>query len=250
MKAVFVGVGEAFDQNRPNTSILLQSGGMSLILDCGFSAPAGFWNLCPHPLDLDAVWISHLHGDHFFGLPQVLLRFYEQGREKALTVAGGPGLEKSVKSALDLAYPGVRERIKYRIDFLEVSPGAHFSLSGFACRTAAVTHAVPALSLRVADGRASVFYSGDGRATPESAALAEKCDLIIHEAFGLDPVKPDHGSVRESIDFAVRAKAKTLALVHVQRDVRREKEQRIRELLVRNSHPRIILPEAGEVLEV
>ncbi|MFO7817890.1 MAG: ribonuclease Z [Desulfovibrionales bacterium] len=250
MKVVFVGVGEAFDESRPNTSILLRSGGMSLLLDCGFSVPAGFWNLCPDPLNLDAVWISHLHGDHFFGLPQVLLRFYEQGREKDLTVAGGPGLEKSVKAAFELAYPGVRDKMKYRLDFLEVSPEAGFSLGGFSCRAAKVTHAVPALCLHAGDGHASIFYSGDGRATPESEALAENSDLIIHEAFGLEPVKPDHGSVRESIDFAVRAKAEKLALVHVQRDVRREKENRIRELLDPDSRPGIFMPEKGDSLEV
>ncbi len=250
MKIVFVGVGEAFDENRANTSVLLQSGGKYLLLDCGFSVPNSFWNLCPDPLNLDSVWISHLHGDHFFGLPQVLLRFYEQGREKDLTVAGGPGLEKSVKTAFDLAYPGVWNKMKYCVEFLEVAPGSDFSLAGFSCRAAEVTHAVPALCLRVGDGRASIFYSGDGRVTAESIALAEKCDLIIHEAFGLEPANPEHGSVRESIDFAGRAKAKNLALVHVQRDVRREKENRIRELLDPDYHLEILLPEEGEMLEV
>jgi ribonuclease BN (tRNA processing enzyme) len=209
-----------------------------------------FWDLCPAPLDLDAVWISHLHGDHFFGLPQVLLRFHEQEREKELIVAGGPGVEKSVKAALDLAYPGVREKMGYPLRFLEVSPGSDFELPGFSCRAAKVEHAVVSLALRLEDASNSVFYSGDGRSTPESSALAADCDLVIHEAFGLDPVKPDHGSVRESIEFAVRAGAARLALVHVQRDVRAEKAGEIREMLAQISGMQAFLPRSGDSLKL
>jgi ribonuclease BN (tRNA processing enzyme) len=252
MEVVFVGVGEAFDHKRPNTSILLQAadGGKSVLLDCGFSAPMYFWDLCPAPLDLDAVWISHLHGDHFFGLPQVLLRFHEQEREKELIVAGGPGVEKSIKAALDLAYPGVREKMGYSLRFLEVTPGSDFKLPGFTCRVAKVEHAVYSLALRLEDASNSVFYSGDGRSTPESSALAADCDLVIHEAFGLDPVKPDHGSVRESIEFAVRAGAAHLALVHVQRDVRAEKAGEIREMLAQISGMQAFLPRSGDSLKL
>lgn len=80
--------------------------------------------------------------------------------------------------------------------------------------------------------------------------MAEGCDLLIYEAFGLDPIKPDHGSIRESIDLAVRAKAGALALVHVQRNVRREKEHQIRELLNPNSFPRVFMPEREDTLKV
>jgi ribonuclease BN (tRNA processing enzyme) len=115
---------------------------------------------------------------------------------------------------------------------------------------AKVEHAVYSLALRLEDASNSVFYSGDGRSTPESSALAGDCDLVIHEAFGLDPVKPDHGSVRESIEFAVRAGAAHLALVHVQRDVRAEKAGEIREMLAQISGMQAFLPRSGDSLKL
>ena len=71
LEVVFLGVGEAFDESLPNTSILVrpveESGPTTtLLLDCGFTAPPLFWREMPEPDALDGIWISHFHGDHCF----------------------------------------------------------------------------------------------------------------------------------------------------------------------------------------
>ena len=83
----FLGVGEACDERLPNTSVLIQPQNKetgSLLLDCGFTVPASFFAYNQDPEDLSAIWISHFHGDHFFGLPLLLLRLYEEGRRAPL----------------------------------------------------------------------------------------------------------------------------------------------------------------------
>ena len=58
---VFLGVGEAFDETLPNTSILVRCGlgasRVTVLLDCGFTAPPQFWRAEPSADALDAVWI-------------------------------------------------------------------------------------------------------------------------------------------------------------------------------------------------
>ena len=82
MRVTFVGVGEAFDENLPNTSILVESAASSILLDCGFSAPRAFWKAADNAEGLDMIHVSHFHADHYFGIPALLARFTQEGRTK------------------------------------------------------------------------------------------------------------------------------------------------------------------------
>ena len=132
MKVIFTGVGEAFDENLPNTSLLVLANNQikkrQVLLDCGFTAAHTFWQTSPDPMGLDAVWISHFHGDHFFGLPLLLLRFWEEKRTRPLTIIGQPGVVDKVLGAMELAYPGFYAKVAFRIDFVEVRPGRDLDL--------------------------------------------------------------------------------------------------------------------------
>jgi len=254
MKIVFVGTGEAFDEHLPNTSVWIgangEQGKKSLLLDCGFSAPFSFWRLAPDPLDLDLLWVSHFHGDHFFGTPDLLLRFCEDGRTKPLTVLGQKGVLEKIFQAMDLAYPGFRQKMAFSVDFIKVSPKKNISVLGLGFGFAETEHSQTNLAVRVDDNAASVFYSGDGRPTNASLALATGCDLVIHEAFKLEPDTPGHGTVRGALDFARKAGAKTLALVHVQREVRRTRRDEISRLVQEAQDVKAVLPEPGDALEI
>ena len=73
MEIHFLGVGEACDGNQPNTSILLKTDSREtagpILLDCGFSVPHQYLSFNPPAEELETVWISHFHGDHFLGTP-------------------------------------------------------------------------------------------------------------------------------------------------------------------------------------
>ena len=83
VEVTFLGVGEAFDEKLTNTSVLVKveegCSNVRLLMDCGFTVPSQFWREGLHVDALDAVWISHFHGDHFFGVPALLVRFLEEG---------------------------------------------------------------------------------------------------------------------------------------------------------------------------
>lgn len=246
MRVTFVGVGEAFDETLANTSLLTESDAGSILLDCGFSAGPAFWGLAEHPLELDGVYLSHFHADHWFGLPALLVRSLEEGRTRPLTVLGQPGVEDKVLALMEMAYPGTLAKARFDLRFRECVPGRTVDLAGFRLTFAPGGHSVPSLAVRVESGDVSLFYSGDGQPTEASLELASGCTLAVHESFSLDPVKPSHGTVDSSLEFARKAGVERLALVHVNRTVRRERKQDILARLRTFSFCKMCLPEPGE----
>ena len=254
MKVIFTGVGEAFDENLPNTSLLVLPDdhieNRQILLDCGFTAAHAFWWTSPEPMGLDAVWISHFHGDHFLGLPLLLLRFWEEKRSRPLTIIGQEGVEEKVAAAMALAYPGFFAKIAFKIDFIKVHPGQELDRFGLNWSFASNQHSKPCLALRLDGNLGALYYSGDGRPNDDTVALAKGCDLIIHEAYGLEPILEAHGSVDGCIAFARQTGAKHLALVHMNRFVRRKHAATVRRLLGGLDNIHGFLPEPGETLTI
>ncbi len=220
MEILFLGVGEACDENFPNTSILIYDKNCAL-LDCGFSVPHNFFKFIKDPDQLDLIWISHFHGDHYFGVPLMILRFWETGRTKPLYIAGQKGIKEKVETAMELAYPSFLKKLKYELIFIELSPLEPTSILGFRLRGTFSNHSQKNMVLRI-DGTKSVYYSGDGKPTYECIQLAKGTDLIIHECFMIDQEVEGHGNVKLSVDFASSSGVNKLAIVHMQRDERKK----------------------------
>lgn len=257
MRVTFVGVGEAFDEILPNTSLYVEAMVLgvrrTVLLDCGFTAGAAFF-ACPALAAGDrepgpeAVWLSHFHGDHYFGLPYVLARWHEAGRTAPLTVYGGEGGEAKVAAVLDLAYPNLREKLCFTLHFVTVRPGEAFSLVGLPAQTALTGHGAPCLALRLETGRGALYYSGDGAPSEACREMASGSALVVQEAYGLAAGIPGHGSVAAALELAEAAEAGALAVVHVRRELRRERGEEIRRMLA-DSGTRAFMPEPGTVWE-
>jgi len=253
MEIHFLGVGEACDGNQPNTSILLKTGAQEtagrILLDCGFSVPHRYISLNPSAEELEILWISHFHGDHFLGTPLLLLWFWELGRQKPLHILGPPRVEEKIMQAMELAYPNLQPRLGFSLSFHAIEPGEQKKIADTVWQAAYNEHSQPCLSMRLELQGKAIFYSGDGRPTPTTQALAEGCDIIIHEAYGFEDTTPGHGSIHSCIDFSHNAGVKQLALVHMQRDVR---PQAIAAIFKQNKEPgmKILLPKKGSTIRL
>jgi len=254
VEVTFLGVGEAFDERVANTAILVRVAaggeGTALLLDCGFSVPARFWELRLGPDELDGVWLSHFHADHTFGLPALLVRFWEERRRKDLHILGQKGVQQFTESCIELAYPGFLQRLTYALRFVEVEPGQAVSTLGCSWSTAVNDHSQRDLALRLTAAGKSLFYSGDGRPTPETTALARGVQLLIHEAFRVRTPVAGHGTVAGCLAMAESCQAEQLALVHIHREVRRERLAAIRELAAATPGVKVLVPEPGERLMI
>ncbi|OGQ97519.1 MAG: hypothetical protein A2521_09995 [Deltaproteobacteria bacterium RIFOXYD12_FULL_57_12] len=251
MEVVFLGVGEACDPGQSNTSLLVRHDNgtteQQVLLDCGFTAAHDYFRVAAGHA-LDGLWISHFHGDHFFGVPLLLLRFWEAGRTQPFVILGPAGGEARVLAAMDLAYPGMRERFSFSLEYMEVIPGHEVEAVGFRWLAAATDHSLASLAVRLEGGGRTLFYSGDGRPTPATVKLAAGCDLVVHEAFRWQGETPGHGSVAGCLEFTRLAQAVRLALVHIQREERRCFAGEIRRLAGKTSDFEVLLPVAGDIV--
>ncbi len=254
MRVHFLGVGEACDPRYPNTSLLVRSSiqgkDRHVLLDCGFTAAHQYFSATADPEQLDAVWISHFHGDHFFGLPLLFLRFWEMRRRKPFAVVGPAGVEEKVNSVMELAYPGFSDKLTYPLRCVALDPGEIFHEAGFRWQCAEGNHSRHALALRLDDGQRRLFYSGDGRSTAATRELAVGCDAAVHEAYGMRADIPGHGTVAQCMQFAQDTGVRQLALVHMQREERLEQYQAIRSMIRAQDGCRIFVPEPGDILEL
>ena len=247
MNLFFIGVGEACDSDHGNTSVLVTAdSGTRVLLDCGFSVPHHYFQTVQDASELDYVWISHFHGDHFLGLPLLFLRLWQMNRTRPLPIVGQQGVEKKVRDGLELAYPGFEKKLSFELEFHAVNPSETASIGGLKWSTVVTEHSQYNLGLLLDDGARRLYYSGDGRPTEQVRELIQGCDCIIHEAFKLVDEFSYHGSITSCLELADKAEVERTALVHLDRDFRRNELDRINEIL--HEKPGIVLPVAGDQL--
>lgn len=249
MEIVFLGVGEACDPAHGNTAFYVTtSNNVSMLCDCGFSIPHRYFSTCDNPDELDLVWISHFHGDHFFGLPLFFLRFWEMGRTKPLVICGQRGTEGKVYEAMELAFPGFTEKLAYDLCFEVIEPEQPRTIAGLSLAAVETVHSQRNLGLLLDDGAKKLYYSGDGRPSEPVANLVAGCDIVIHEAFMLNDEFPFHGSITGCLELFKECSSCAMALVHLERRFRRDQAALIQTYLDRN--PSLFLPVPGTILHI
>ena len=173
-------------------------------------------------MTIDAVAITHLHGDHFGGLPFVILDARFRRRTATLTIAGPPGTRARVDAAMENFFPGSTSITRrFAVEFVELTDGTRRSLGSLAVTPFEVIHAsgAPAHALRIDDGARVVTYSGDTAWTDTLLAAARDADLFVCEAYTYDRVVKfhlDHATVRAHRD-ALRARR--ILLTHMGPDM-------------------------------
>ncbi|MDO8642662.1 MAG: ribonuclease Z [Candidatus Woesearchaeota archaeon] len=251
MKITCLGVGEAWDII-PNNSYLVSSKSRktTMLLDCGFSIPPALWKHDADPSLLDAIFISHPHADHYFGLPALLGRMWQDGRTKPLAIFCGKGMKQQIAALLEAGYKGLAAIITFPITFTEVSPGQKITFQEFKLAFAPTIHPVPNLAVKIECEKKVLCYSGDGQYTEQSELLYQHADLVIHESFTWDADVEGHGKMKELLVMAKRAKIKKIAFTHIRRDVRKQLAMIKNSIKENQPSVPVLFPEVGDMIEV
>jgi ribonuclease BN (tRNA processing enzyme) len=218
MKVTIVGSGDAFGSGgRGNTCFRIDSGGAGALVDFGASALVSAKRLGLDFAAVDAVAISHLHGDHFGGLPFLLLdcQFIER-RTRPLVIAGPPGLSEKLSRVLDLFFPGtatISWRFPWRVE--EIRPGEKLKLGGFQLETFSVIHSPGSMGLRLSDGTAAFAYSGDSAWTDTLLDLSADADLFLCECSSGDEPIENHMDWPTLKANLPRFSARRMAITHM-----------------------------------
>jgi ribonuclease BN (tRNA processing enzyme) len=191
MRLTVIGSGDAFGSGgRSNTCFYLETARGKIVVDCGASAPVA---LKAHKIDfnhVDGVVLSHLHGDHFGGLPFLLIDAQLLGRrERPLLIAGPPGTRARIDAALEVFFPkssGMKWRFPWQVQEIELN--CETQVLGHSVLTTEVIHqsGAPSTALRLSDGDKTFAYSGDTEWTDALLPIAAEADLFICECYAYE----------------------------------------------------------------
>ena len=199
----------------PCSSYLVEHDGFRLVVDLG-AGSLGALQRHVGLLDVDAVYISHLHADHCIDLVAYAYarRYHPDGVPPRLPVYGPAGTAARICAAFE--NPPTNDLLDV-FEFREVPVGEQ-QIGPFTARTARSNHPVECHALRLeADGR-SLTYSGDTGVSDDVVELARGTDLFLCEASWTDSADnpPDvHLCGREAGEHAARAGARRLMLTHM-----------------------------------
>ena len=164
-----------------------------IIVDCPPTALASLRKAGISPADIDTILITHVHGDHVFGFPFLLLeRKYISDREslKELTVAGSSGVKERLIHLCNLAYPGSLEEIIETINWVDVP-----NLEGWTMERFEVLHdpeVDPHGWMMTNDEGWSMIHSGDSGPYEDLWNRIGKCSFAIVEMGVPEWVNTEH----------------------------------------------------------
>src|SRR5215211_3459569 len=232
-------------------AILLRAGGDRILLDCGEGTQQQLLRSAGLP-ELDAIFISHYHLDHWLGLVGMLKTFDLRARERELTIHGPPGLK-----ALFSTLRPVFGRTAYPLSLVELDAHEEVRFDGYSIASFPVRHRVEAdrpgrfdpeaaRRLGVADGPdfgrlqrgeavgdvtpeqvvgetrpgRRIVYSGDTAPCQAVEVLADRADVLVHEATFLSDERAraretGHSTAAQAAELARDAGVRLLALCHL-----------------------------------
>lgn len=215
----FLGSGDAFGTDgRLQTCLALRGGAATMLLDCGASSLVAMKRFGVAPNEVAAVVLSHLHGDHFGGLPFLILDGQFARRTTPLVVAGPPGVRERVERAMEVFFPGsTRIERRFGVDYVELGDRVPATVAGARVTAFAVEHpsGAPAYALRIEYGGRTLAYSGDTQWTESLVDAARGTDCFVCEAYTFDrklPFHLDYATVRAE---AARFGARRIVLTHM-----------------------------------
>ena len=193
----FLGTGDAFGSGgRFNTCFLVDTGEQKILIDCGASSTIALKKAGIRTEDIDIILITHLHGDHFGGLPFFLIESkHVAKRQKPLIIAGPEGLKERLPETAHALYrESWNKGFPFEIEMVELVPQEENALPGLTVHPELVEHPSgnPSLGLRVSIGGKTIAYSGDTQWTDTLLPLARNSDLFICECFQYDQPVPYH----------------------------------------------------------
>ena len=224
MQLRFVGCGDALGSGgRYNTCFHITGERVNFLIDCGASSLPALKRLGIVREDIDLILITHFHGDHFGGLPFLLLDAQFTRRTRPLVIAGPPGIETRLTQLMEALFEN-SSRTKQRFDLSVVAlkPEKTRTFGAVDVTPFPVVHGEsggPFLAYRVeAEGRV-IAYSADTEWTATLIPAARDADLFIAEAYYYDKVVKNHLSLKTLEAHLAEIKPKRLILTHMSDDM-------------------------------
>ncbi|MBA4601912.1 ribonuclease Z [Thermoactinomyces mirandus] len=149
MQIYFLGTGAGVPSRERNVSslalIMPEYHGQIWLFDCGEATQHKIWDSPVKLNKVERIFITHLHGDHIFGLPGILGSRSFQGTETPLVIYGPQGLKEFVNTALNTS----RTYLRYPLEIIEIQDGTRLKVPFFSILVKKLDHGIPSYGYRL-----------------------------------------------------------------------------------------------------
>jgi ribonuclease BN (tRNA processing enzyme) len=223
-RITFVGSGDAFaGGGRFQTCLHLDAEGSEpLLLDCGATSLVALKRLGIDPSDIGHVALTHLHGDHFGGLPWLILDGQFAHRTKPLEIIGPHGTRERVTQTFEALYPGATETERpFETDFSEFTEriAQEFGPATITAYPVRHTPATVPHALRVEYAGKVIAYSGDTEWTDTLIEASDGADMFVCECNFFDTKAPGHLDYRTLQHNRPQLNTERIVLTHMSEDM-------------------------------
>lgn len=220
----FVGSGDAFGSGgRFQTCILVDGPSCRFAIDFGASSLIALAQQGIDPNSIDAILLTHLHGDHCGGVPFLLLdAMLGARRARPLTIAGPPDLPRRMGAIREALFPGSHVMTpRFPLHWIEMTAGRPHAVLDLTVTPQPARHTAETSpsALRVEVGGKVVAYTGDTEWTDEVARIAPGADLLIAECYFHDTPVRWHLNYPTIAARPDRFGARRLVLTHMSRQM-------------------------------
>jgi ribonuclease BN (tRNA processing enzyme) len=226
----FLGTGDAFGHGgRLQTCILVRTSTCRFLIDFGASGMIGLYRYNIDPNSIDMILLTHLHGDHFGGLPFFILDAQlNSKRIDPLVIAGPVGTRSRLTSAMELMFPGSSKiKQKFDIQVHALAPSEQWDFRGVTVSPFPVQHPSgdQSLALRIGCDGKTIAYTGDTEWTEALIPAAGGVDLLIAEAYFYEKPIKYHLNYQTLMSHLESLNPKRLIITHMGQDMLERIEQ-------------------------
>jgi len=225
MKIILLGTGAARpDAKRAPPSQVVIVNGEPLLIDCGGGTGTRLMKVGINPVEINHIFLTHLHVDHCVDYPSIILGSYLLGRKKEIYVHGPEGTKDFSDNLFKRVYsyiPSLIRRLKQvemKLFINEVYEGLVFQTDAWKATATQVRHGtIKTLAYRIDAKDGSIVISSDTEPCPNLIKLAKNADVLVHECSFPDFVgeKPGHTIPRQLGEIAKASKVKKVILTHL-----------------------------------
>ncbi|GIO21865.1 ribonuclease Z [Oceanobacillus sp. J11TS1] len=150
MEITFLGTGAGLPSKERNVTAIvlsmLQELNEAWLFDCGEATQHQLLRTKIKPSKINKIFLTHMHGDHIYGLPGFLSsRSFQAGTDKPLTVYGPEGIKDFIEYALKLS----QTHLTYPLTIVEMKEGLLFETDAIEVQVKKLSHGIPSFGFRI-----------------------------------------------------------------------------------------------------